>query len=181
VRLTAASRPAAIQRAMFTVAPWLLFVCNQIVSDRDASYKRHIHVPYPQGAVVTAQQEQYRSACESDAAAGRAIRDCLDRVGDKWSMLVIAMLREQPLRFTELQRRVVGVSQRMLTLNLRQLERDGLVTRTVHAEVPPRVEYALTELGRTLLEPVTLLAAWALDHYEDVTANRQAYDEAHPA
>jgi DNA-binding HxlR family transcriptional regulator len=95
-------------------------------------------------------------------------------------MLVIGTLSEKPLRFSELQGRVVGISQRMLTLTVRQLERDGLVTRTVHAEVPPRVEYALTDLGRTLLEPVILLATWALGHHEDVMLNRKAYDEAHP-
>lgn len=108
---------------------------------------------------------------------GRAVRELLDRVGDKWSLLIIGMLRSGELRFSELLRRVPGISQRMLTLKLRSLERDGLVSRTVHAEVPPRVEYALTELGRTLIEPALGLALWAVRHQSAITAAREAFDE----
>lgn len=84
---------------------------------------------------------------------GRAIRDLMDRVGDKWSLLIISTLRAGTLRFSELQRHIPGVSQRMLTLTLKHLARDGLVSRTVHPEVPPRVEYSLTPTGRTLIDP----------------------------
>ncbi|BDZ64856.1 winged helix-turn-helix transcriptional regulator [Agromyces mangrovi Wang et al. 2018] len=110
---------------------------------------------------------------------GRAIRDVLDRVGDKWSLLVIGTLREERLRFTELQRHIPGISQRMLTLTLRQLERDGLVTRTVHAEVPPRVEYELTELGGTLIDMAMALADWAITNHPRIEDSRAAYDAAH--
>ena len=106
------------------------------------------------------------------------VREVLDRVGDKWSVLVIALLGEQGYRFTELQRAVDGISQRMLTLTLRQLERDGLVSRTVHATVPPRVDYALTPLGCSILEPIRALIDWAEQHGTDVAAARTEYDQA---
>jgi len=108
---------------------------------------------------------------------GRAVRELLDRVGDKWSLLIIGMLRAETLRFTELQRRIAGISQRMLTLKLRSLERDGLVLRTVHAEVPPRVEYELTAMGTTLLEPALGLALWAVQHQSAIADARTAFDE----
>ena len=104
------------------------------------------------------------------------VREILDRVGDKWSVLVIALLGEQGMRFTELRRSIEGISQRMLTLTLRQLERDGLVSRTVHATVPPRVDYALTSLGRSVLEPLTALMCWAQEHGTDVAEARRAYE-----
>jgi DNA-binding HxlR family transcriptional regulator len=100
------------------------------------------------------------------------IREVLDRVGDKWSLLLIATLQAGPLRYTELQRNAPGISQRMLTLTLRQLEQDGLVTRTAYAEVPPRVEYALTPLSRSLLEIVNSLIGWAAEHHVEVRRNR---------
>ncbi|MER5513840.1 helix-turn-helix domain-containing protein [Streptomyces sp. NPDC002763] len=108
---------------------------------------------------------------------GRAFRDLLDLVGDKWSLLIIGTLSSGRLRFSELQRCIPGVSQRMLTLKLRSLERDGLVSRTVHAEVPPRVEYDLTAMGRTLIEPAVALATWAITHQPETAAARQAFDE----
>src|SRR4051794_12327253 len=111
------------------------------------------------------------------AEACCSAREVLTRVGDKWSVLVIALLGGGTLRFTELKRRIEGISQRMLTLTLRQLERDGLVRRTVYPTVPPRVDYALTPLGRTLLEPVRGLAEWAFTHRDDIQAARRAYDE----
>src|SRR6187200_3063411 len=89
----------------------------------------------------------------------RGVASILARVGHKWSVFVIMMLGGGPLRFNELKRMVGGISQRMLTLTLRGLERDGLVTRTVFPTIPPRVDYALTPLGRTLLEPVRALAS----------------------
>ncbi|MFD5441921.1 winged helix-turn-helix transcriptional regulator [Streptomyces tendae] len=100
------------------------------------------------------------------------VRQVLDRVGDKWSMLIIAVLEHGPLRYTDLQRQIPGISQRMLTHTLRQLLEDGLVTRTAYAEVPPRVEYALTPLGRGLHEIVTQLIGWAADHHGEIRTHR---------
>ncbi|WP_188547235.1 winged helix-turn-helix transcriptional regulator [Rhodococcoides trifolii] len=104
------------------------------------------------------------------------IRSILDRVGDKWGILVIAVLRDAPLRYKQLQRSVPGISQRMLTLALRHLERDGLVTRTVHAEVPLRVEYSLTSLGLSLLDHVLGLAMWVSTHVEEIQHHRDEFD-----
>jgi DNA-binding HxlR family transcriptional regulator len=100
----------------------------------------------------------------------------VDRAGDKWTVLVIGTLEHGPLRYTDLQNAVTGISQRMLTHTLRQLQRDGLVTRTAYPEVPPRVEYALTDLGTTLLDAVTALVDWAGTHHDGITANRARYD-----
>lgn len=111
-----------------------------------------------------------------EAGIGQAVRELMDRVGDKWSLLIIGMLRRGELRFSELQRRIPGISQRMLTLKLRSLERDGLITRTVHAEVPPRVEYELTEMGETLIEPALGLAVWAVKHQPAISNARDAFD-----
>jgi DNA-binding HxlR family transcriptional regulator len=102
------------------------------------------------------------------------IREVLDRIGDKWTVLVIGTLQDRAMRYSELHAVVPGISQRMLTLTLQQLARDGLVTRVAHAEVPPRVEYSLTPLGRSLLDAVVALSAWAVTNYEAVAANRQA-------
>ncbi|MYV52207.1 helix-turn-helix domain-containing protein [Streptomyces sp. SID3212] len=104
------------------------------------------------------------------------VRQILDRVGDKWSLLVIALLDLRRLRFTELRREIDGISQRMLTVTLRQLERDGLVERTVYAVVPPRVEYELTPLGRTLHTTISALVTWTEQHQPEIAAAREAYD-----
>jgi DNA-binding HxlR family transcriptional regulator len=106
------------------------------------------------------------------------VRQVLDRVGDKWSVLIIVVLGRGQLRFNELHRVIDGISQRMLTLTLRNLERDGLVSRTVHATVPPRVDYALTELGWTLLGPLDTLTEWAYRNVPDIEAAREKYDSA---
>lgn len=101
----------------------------------------------------------------------------LARIGDKWSVLVVLLLGEgRPLRFNELKRRIGGISQRMLSFTLRGLERDGFLTRTAYSATPPRVEYALTDLGRSLLEPVRLLGDWAVEHLPAVEAARKAFD-----
>ncbi len=118
----------------------------------------------------------YESSCSVDEGAGRAIRDVLDRVGDKWSLLLIATLRGDRLRFSELLKHIPGISQRMLTLTLRQLERDGLVSRTVHAEVPPRVEYELTDLGGTLIPIARTIGDWAMANHPAIEESRAAYD-----
>jgi DNA-binding HxlR family transcriptional regulator len=104
------------------------------------------------------------------------VREVLDRAGDKWSVLVIVLLGQRNHRFNELHRSIEGISQRMLTLTVRALERDGLVSRTVHASVPPRVDYELTELGRTLLVPLGALNTWANAHREDIRAARERHD-----
>ena len=110
-----------------------------------------------------------------------AMGDILNRIGDKWSVMIVGYLTRKTMRFNELRHAIGGISQRMLTLTLRNLERDGLVTRTVYPEIPPRVEYQLTELGRTLTEPLDALWNWAAEHQHDVSIARRAYDEAHSA
>ncbi|MEU6550458.1 helix-turn-helix domain-containing protein [Streptomyces sp. NPDC046915] len=104
------------------------------------------------------------------------IREVLDRVGDKWSTLIVLRLGKGTRRFNELHREIDGISQRMLTLTLRALERDGLVTRTVYATVPPRVDYELTDIGRTLLTPITALHEWAVAHRDDIRDARAQHD-----
>jgi DNA-binding HxlR family transcriptional regulator len=113
---------------------------------------------------------------DADEETCRKVLQVLSRIGDKWTLLVIGTLRDGTMRFGELHRQVTGISQRMLTLTLRQLERDGLVGRTVHPSVPPKVEYTLTELGRTLLGTALRLAEWAADHIDEIEANRRDYD-----
>ncbi|MFC9438651.1 winged helix-turn-helix transcriptional regulator [Nocardia sp. NPDC057030] len=100
------------------------------------------------------------------------IRQVLDRIGDKWSLLVIAVLESGPLRYTDMQREIPGISQRMLTLTLRQLQQDGLLDRAAYAEVPPRVEYSLTPLGRGLHRIVNSLIGWAAEHHNEIRENR---------
>lgn len=104
------------------------------------------------------------------------VRQILDRIGDKWSLLVIALLDVGTMRFTELRREIDGISQRMLTVTLRQLERDGLVKRTVHPVVPPRVEYRLTPMGRTLHTTINALVVWTEEHQNQIAAARADYD-----
>jgi DNA-binding HxlR family transcriptional regulator len=105
-----------------------------------------------------------------------AVREVLNRVGDKWSVLIVQRLADGPKRFSELRRTIEGISQRMLTLTLKGLERDGLVTRTVYPTIPPRVEYELTELGRTLRKPIQSLAKWAQENREGIQIARNRYD-----
>ena len=111
-----------------------------------------------------------------DAMSGCRIREILERVGDKWSLQVIFHLGDEPERFTSLKRSIDGVSQRMLTVTLRGLERDGIVSRTMYPVIPPRVEYALTPLGTTLLDAAGTLVSWADAHLAEVDAARAAYD-----
>ena len=120
---------------------------------------------------------KYEKACLILGDGGRAIRGILDRVGDKWTLLVVTTLDGERLRFTELQQRIPGISQRMLTRTLRHLERDGLATRSVFAEVPPRVEYELTPMGRTLIGPAVTLAEWAVENNPRIERNQERYDE----
>ncbi len=122
--------------------------------------------------MVTTQSEPvyrgnpYRADCPT--------RRILDRIGDRWT--VLGVLGDSDARFSELRRRIEGVSQKMLTQTLRGLERDGLLRRTVYPEVPVRVVYALTDEGRTLLEPLRALQDWSIEHLSDVSASQDAYD-----
>jgi DNA-binding HxlR family transcriptional regulator len=107
-----------------------------------------------------------------------AMSDVLSRIGDKWSVMVVGMLsRSGTLRFNELKRMINGVSQRMLTLTLRNLERDGLVHRMIYPEVPPRVEYSLTEMGKTLQGPINALWDWTADNHGSIIEAREIYDQ----
>ena len=131
------------------------------------------------------------AACDSEAAIemrGRRsepitcrAREVLQRVGDKWSVLAIDLLGQGTMRFSELHRAIDGITARMLTVTLRGLERDGIVTRTIHPVIPPRVEYALTPMGRTLLDTIGQLVTWADSHLPEIEAARAAYDARHPA
>jgi DNA-binding HxlR family transcriptional regulator len=105
-----------------------------------------------------------------------AVRQILDRIADKWSLLVISLLKNDTMRFTELRREIDGISQRMLTVTLRNLERDGLVARTVYPEIPPRVEYCLTPLGCTLLGTINALVGWTEEHQDEIARARATFD-----
>ena len=108
----------------------------------------------------------------------RAVSEVLDRVGDKWTVLVVVELGHGTKRFNEIRRALGSISQRMLTLTLRALERDGLVVRTVYPTIPPRVEYELTKLGRSLLEPVSGLGLWARRNQPVIEEARRRFDAA---
>lgn len=107
----------------------------------------------------------------------RVISTLLSRIGDKWTVLVVTTLANGSKRFNELRREIPTVSQRMLTLTLRNLERDGLVSRTVTPSIPPRVDYELTDLGRSLWQPVEALGSWARDHLAEIEAAKRRFDE----
>jgi DNA-binding HxlR family transcriptional regulator len=107
----------------------------------------------------------------------QAVNSILSRVGDKWTVLIVMMLADGPRRFNDLKRSIGGVSQRMLTLTLRGLERDGLVTRTVFATIPPRVDYELTGLGHSLRGPIEALGNWAFTHIQSIEAARTQFDQ----
>lgn len=118
----------------------------------------------------------------ADRTVCLAMTDILNRIGDKWTVMVVGILAYHgTLRFNELKRMINGVSQRMLTLTLRNLERDGLVTRTIYPEIPPRVEYGLTELGRSLKGPINALWDWSAENGRSVVEARAIYDAQHAA
>lgn len=118
----------------------------------------------------------YYDAYQWDTREDCEVRQILDRIADKWSLLVIALLDRRTLRFSELRRAIDGISQRMLTVTLRQLERDGLVRRTVYPVVPPRVDYELTPLGVTLHDTIQALVTWTEEHQSEIAAARADYD-----
>ena len=113
-------------------------------------------------------------AAKTDCAS---VRELLSRIGDKWTVLVVRLLRHGPRRFSELKREIDGVSQRMLTLTLRGLERDGILTRRVYPTTPPRVDYELTSLGHSLREPVEALGDWAFAHVDTIERARREFDQ----
>lgn len=119
--------------------------------------------------------EFLRHICVTDAAG--EVRNTLDLVGDKWSLLAVGLLEPGPRRFSQLRRELRGISQRMLTRTLRRLERDGLVSRTVYPTTPPSVEYALTELGRSLSLAIRPLIEWAAAHHADLSEARVVFDQ----
>ena len=128
-----------------------------------------------------AQERKNLSPSDTDVTAVdhsecRRVTPVLNRVGDKWSMQVIMQLAHGSNRFSELKRALDGVSQRMLTLTLRGLERDGLISRHVTPTIPPRVDYELTDLGNSLREPVMALGSWALEHIDCIQAAQRRYD-----
>ncbi|XKM39848.1 winged helix-turn-helix transcriptional regulator [Rhizobium ruizarguesonis] len=112
----------------------------------------------------------------SEDADCRAVREILDRIADKWSLYIFVALKDGPVRFNALRRQINGISQRMLTITLRQLERDGLISRTLFPTIPPRVDYELTEVGRSLLAPVMALVTWADSNRHVIEEARRQYD-----
>ena len=111
----------------------------------------------------------------------KAVHETLDRIGDKWTVMVVGVLDDGPMRYNEIQRAVDGISQRMLTLTLKELERDGIVTRTMYPTIPPRVDYTLTPLGKKLMEPLRALYAWAVKHRPAMLAARERFEQARRA
>src|SRR5215470_19219642 len=122
-----------------------------------------------EGTFLKPEEEREPSECQT-------VSETLARIGDKWTVLVVELLRDGPMRFNEIRRTVNGISQRMLTLTLRGLERDGLVTRTLFPTIPPRVDYELTPLGRSLWTAVTPLGSWAQEHLKDIHQAREKFD-----
>lgn len=119
-----------------------------------------------------------RDAYQWDAREDCGVRQILDRVADKWSLLVIALLDEQTFRFGELRREIDGISTRMLTVTLRNLERDGVIDRRMYPEIPPRVEYRLSDLGRTLLGTIQALVEWTEHNQQRIAHARAVFDDA---
>jgi DNA-binding HxlR family transcriptional regulator len=138
----------------------------------------------PGSSEVTGSQAPCRTddnAFQWDVREGCEVRQILDRIADKWSLLVISLLDRQTLRFNELRRQIDGISQRMLSVTLRNLERDGLIGRTVYPEIPPRVEYQLTDLGCTLLATIQSLVGWTEDHQAEIARARADFDSSRAA
>lgn len=113
----------------------------------------------------------------SDSGTCQRISQLLSRIGDKWTLLIVRELGQGPLRFSDLKRRLGSISQKMLTLTLRNLERDGMVARSVQPTAPPRVDYALTPMGHDLARPIAALADWTINHADQIDAARARYDK----
>lgn len=130
-------------------------------------------------AAQDAPHARMESVCSGSGDHGSLVRDLLEHLGDKWTLLVVGMLEAGPVRYSALKELVPGISQRMLTLTLKKLERDGLVSRESFPEIPPRVEYRLTDLGSTLLPPAIAFATWALDNAPEILSKRAEFDARH--
>ncbi|WP_246696805.1 winged helix-turn-helix transcriptional regulator [Methylobacterium planeticum] len=141
--------------------------------EAEAGPRETSHAPRETSHAPRASHAPQASHAQQDC---RLVGTVLARVGDKWSVLVVMLLRDGPRRFNELKRSIGGISQRMLTFTLRGLERDGLVTRTMYPTIPPRVDYALTDLGRSLQIPVLALGTWAFAHLDEIEAARRRFD-----
>jgi DNA-binding HxlR family transcriptional regulator len=148
--------------------------CQRSAQEGTFLKPEHTKVTVPKPPIPRALVLAPNAHLESDC---RGVASILARVGDKWSVFVIMRLGDGPRRFNEIKRMVGGISQRMLTLTLRGLERDGLVTRTVFPTVPPRVDYELTDLGRGLWQPVEALGKWAAEHQAQIEGARQKFDQ----
>tara|TARA_R110000868_G_scaffold280573_2_gene540868 strand:+ start:3748 stop:4179 length:432 start_codon:yes stop_codon:yes gene_type:complete len=133
----------------------------------------------PTASASDAREIEMEQVCGREPRDSAPVRAVLDRLSDKWSLLVIATLEPGTMRFTELHRAIPGISQRMLTLTLRTLERDGLVSRISYPQIPPRVEYTVTPLGVTLIPAALGLVRWAFTHIDELEANRERYDAEH--
>lgn len=150
--------------------------------ERKNLFLGHTDVPVPLGVplgvpIPVPHEPATHDIAEHNTGGCRAVAPVLNRVGDKWSMLIVMNLSNGPRRFNELKRQIDSISQRMLTLSLRGLERDGLVSRTVTPSIPPRVDYELTELGISLREPVQQLGTWAVAHIDCIRAAQARFDQ----
>lgn len=136
-------------------------------------------IPFPEAAIRTARRAaETAPPAEIDPKVEALVNDLIGRVADKWTMIVLEVLAEHgELRFTQVARRIPGISQKMLTQTLRQMERDGMITRTVHAVVPPRVDYRLTDLGESLGAAFCGVWIWAEENIARIQAARTAFDE----
>ncbi|QNN65374.1 helix-turn-helix transcriptional regulator [Sphingomonas rhizophila] len=151
-----------------------------VAQERKILSPGHISVTAP-GQASSGHLTEVAPPPELHQAGCKNVAPVLNRVGDKWSMLIVMILSDGPKRFSELKRAIDGISQRMLTLSLRGLERDGLVTRTVTPTIPPRVDYELTELGVSLRGPVRALGDWAIEHIGCIRAAQERFDKANDA
>ena len=157
----------------------MVYVCNQSYMSDCRNLRKNAHFWAMSTLLKPAHIDLPAPPTRPDPnhAGCRGVASVLSRVGDKWSVFVIMTLGDGPKRFNELKRIIDGISQRMLTLTLRGLERDGLVTRTVFPTIPPRVDYELTELGRGLADPVQALGKWAFAHLPEIEGARTRFDK----
>jgi len=144
-------------------------MCLPKSTHKNAQFCNQGHTDVTDRAVMDTPDRRGAGACLK-------VTQVLSRIGDKWTVLIIILLRERGYRFNELKRGINGISQRMLTLTLRNMERDGLVTRTVTPSIPPRVDYELTDIGRSLAGPVKILGEWAFENLRSIAIAQALYD-----
>jgi DNA-binding HxlR family transcriptional regulator len=148
-----------------------------MVYNCDLDYMGYRRQASQEGTILIPEHTEVTERPDHRSTDCRAVSSVLARVGDKWSVLIIVLLGDGPKRFNEIKRMVGGISQRMLTLTLRGLERDGLVTRTIFPTIPPRVDYELTKLGRSLQTAVVPLGSWAQTHIADINKAQDKFDK----